>query len=237
MCLHAATPSDVQLEEATNGLTILPQPELFHVTGFSGADVPVQTSEDPKLIQPARWGLIPRWIKAEADLKYNTANAIGEEIYEKASYKNYIGQFRALMWVNGVYEYQHRGAPGAKAKDIIKVPYYIYKPDWEPYTLGCVYNVWHDRVTVSIITKEANELFSTIHNSKKRMPLIIDEQYRSIWLGELSKKDIMDIITTPYNGTLAAHTVSRDLARNVHSDHEHIKDEVLYDESGKEIIN
>jgi putative SOS response-associated peptidase YedK len=39
-------------------------------------------------------------------------------------------------------------------------------------------------MTYSDLTTEATGLMAEIHNSKKRMPLVLSEEYEQIWLNE-----------------------------------------------------
>lgn len=209
MCNHIATPSSEQLHEIAPDIYIPELFEQYHINAFTHADVPVQTTQDPEQITLARWGLIPFFIKDPADMKFSTVNARSETIHTAKSFQRYIGQYRALLWVNGVYEYQHRPVEGKKTP--LKVPYFIYRPDFEPFTLGCVYSVWNNKVTVSIITTEANELFKEIHNAKMRMPLIIDPDKRQQWLSELERSEV-DKMMRPYpDDILTAHTITKKL--------------------------
>ena len=54
--------------------------------------------------------------------------------------------------------------------------------------------------TFSIVTTEANELMSEIHNNKKRMPIVLREKDREKWL---SDKDYSDF-AFPYETELVA---------------------------------
>lgn len=228
MCNHIATPSSEQLHEIAPDLQVPEIFEQYHINAFTHADIPVQTSQNPDSITMARWGLIPYFIRDVADMKFSTVNAKSETIHTAKSFQRYIGTYRALLWVNGVYEYQHRQIEGKKTP--LKVPHFIYRPDFEPFTLGCVYSVWNNKVTVSIITTEANELFKEIHNTKERMPVIIESDERDKWLGELDKEEL-DKMMTPYpDDILIAHTISRDLATpNVDSNVPSIQDRVEYE--------
>lgn len=64
--------------------------------------------------------------------------------------------------------------------------------------------------TCSIITTAANELMSTIHNSKKRMPLVLEESAWSVWLDEKSKPgDIKQVMIPFKENELDAHEISK----------------------------
>jgi putative SOS response-associated peptidase YedK len=196
MCYKVSTPDKDQLEgyfqkqEINQGqlFTVNDFQHYYHADGFTMPFLPVTTSDQPRVVQPALWKLLPHWVKNEAEAKKyaNTLNATCEAIFEKASFKPYIGRNRALLWINGFFEPHH---PSAK----VTVPYYIHSMDGNPFTLGCVYSNWLDQdtgeliKTFSIITTPANELLSQIHNDKKRMPLVIPPDQRQRWLSALTK--------------------------------------------------
>lgn len=168
MCYHTSAPGRELLKEQYPGKLVIYDKDIyFHVSGFERPFLPVTLSGDIDTIQPARWKLLPFWVKTEADAaKYaNTLNAESESIFEKASYKKYIGKNRGLLYINGFYE-PHTSPTGAKEN------YYIYIPSKEIFTLGIVYSDWTDQSTgeqyptFSVITTTANELLEKIHNEK-----------------------------------------------------------------------
>lgn len=210
MCYHTSAPGRKMLEEKYGGKVVVYDKDIyFHVSGFERPFLPVTLSGDTDTIRGARWKLLPFWVKTEQDAaKYaNTLNAESESIFEKASYKNYIGKNRGLLYVNGFYE-PHTSKTGAKEN------YYIYTPSKEIFTLGIVYSEWTDQSTgetyptFSVITTPANPLLEKIHNEKKRMPLIIPTDKQDAWLHAQGKDEIRDLMK-PYPGDLDAHRVHR----------------------------
>lgn len=211
MCYHVATPSKAQLKQQFPKKEIVyREDEIFHVTGFVRPFLPVELNEEPEQIQPARWKLLPFWVKNEvqANNYANTLNADADTIFEKASYKNYIKKYRGLLYVNGFYE-PHQN------KDVKETDnYYIYMPNKEIFTLGIVYAPWTDvesgkqYSTFSIITTEANPMMEEIHNVKKRMPLVVPADKRKEWLEASDPAEIKQLML-PYDGELGAHKVYR----------------------------
>lgn len=211
MCYHVSTPSAESLKVKAKGKKVIYKgDENFHISGFTRPYLPVTLNNDSDTILTARWKLIPYWVKTEADAaKYaNTLNAEGESVFEKASYKPYIGKQRGLLYVNGFYE-PH------KVKDVKEsLNYYIYAPEKEVLTLGVVYSIFTDQETgetyptFSVLTTPANPLLEEIHNEKKRMPLIIPEDKRYNWLFADGKEEIQSLIK-PYSFDLGSHQVYR----------------------------
>lgn len=151
------------------------------VKGFSFPETPVIVDESPKVITPYYWGLIPFWSKDNNIQKY-TLNAKIETLSEKPSFRQSVNK-RCLVLVNGFYEWKWLDAKGKQ-----KEKYRIYTPDNEPFALAGIYSKWNDPnsgqevKTYSIITTEANKLMAEIHNTKKRMPVVLQKGDEASWL-------------------------------------------------------
>lgn len=216
MCYKYATPKLKDLLEHLENMppfTVNDYYACYLSDGFAHHMMPVTTAEEPNVIQPAMWGLVPSWAKtmeAAKDIAVKTLNAVSETIYEKPSFKNYIGKYRCLIWTNGFYEWQWKDVKGKT-----KIPYFIYMPDQQPFTFGGIYSKWVNQetgeitLTFSIITTAANQLLSEIHNNKKRMPLIIPADKRDTWLSEIDKDEIISLMQPLPDGILQAHPISK----------------------------
>ncbi|GAB3902071.1 SOS response-associated peptidase [Larkinella knui] len=159
------------------------------VSGFVHPHLPVITQERPAEIQLFKWGLIPTWAKEDkaAELANMTLNAREDTVFEKPSFRDSIGTHRCLLLIDGFYEWRHEG----KAK----IPYFITLSDGKPFSLGCIYSVWKGTPTFSIVTTRANPLMEYIHNTKKRMPLMLSRQEERRWLDpELTKTEIKELM-------------------------------------------
>ena len=128
-----------------------------------------------------RWGLIPFWAHGIAP-KYSTINATSERIQTAPAYRGpwKRGQ-RCLIPVNGFYEWQ--AVPGQKAKQ----PWYIRVRGERVFALGGLWDrsTREDGATVescTIVTVPASPLLAEIHNTKKRMPLILPPEAYTAWL-------------------------------------------------------
>lgn len=210
MCYKAATPKQEQLTATvkSSGFDVANYKHYFHADGFEMPELPILTSES-NTIAPARWKLLPPWVKTEKDA-YNYANTLNakcEEVFEKASYKNYIGSNRCLIWLEGFYEPHH--PPGGKT-----IPYFVKAADEKPLSLGGIYADWVNQETgevtrtFSIITTPANQLLTEIHNEGKRMPLIIEPNNRQAWIGNLSAQEIKDLMQPLPDNLLIGYAVS-----------------------------
>ena len=217
MCYKVSTPDKDQLEgyfqkeEVNQGqiFTIDEYPHYFHADGFTRPFLPITSGDSPRAVKQARWKLLPRLVKNEAEaVKYaNTLNARCEDVFNLYSYRDYIEIDRCLVWVNGFFEPNH---PTPKET----IPYYVTMQNKEPFTLGGLYADWKNKDTgetyrtFSIITTPPNDLLREIHNEGQRMPLVITPQERDTWIGKLSKPEIIDMMKPLPDGILQGYPVS-----------------------------
>lgn len=182
-------------------------PEYFFVSGFDFPELPLITQSG---IINCRWGLIPFWTRDAAnasDIRSKTLNAAGETVFEKPSFRQSIQSQRALLGVNGFYEWREFNKK--------KYAYFITLKNDSIFSLGCLFDNWTDKntgevfQTFSILTTPANPMMETIHNVKKRMPLIIDRKLEKDWISaDLPQKDVASLIK-PFNDKgMQAITVS-----------------------------
>lgn len=155
------------------------QPSVYN--GFQYPHTPIITNKQPEMIQLYAWGLIPYWAKDDG-LKKMTLNAKIETIHEKPSFRN-VTNHRCLVLVDGFYEWQWLDEKGKN-----KQKYELTLPENEAFAFAGLWSEWLDRstgelrYTYTILTMAANELMCKIHNTKKRMPIIVAAGYEQRWL-------------------------------------------------------
>jgi putative SOS response-associated peptidase YedK len=72
---------------------------------------------------------------------------------------------------------------GLPLKTAIKYPYFINLPEKEYFYMAGIWTSWTDKNTgdyvesFSIVTTKANQLMEQVHNAKKRMPTILNEDH------------------------------------------------------------
>ena len=128
-----------------------------------------------------RWGLIPFFARGVPP-KYSTINARVETVQTAASYRGpwSRGQ-RCLQVAKGFYEWQ------VQADGKTKVPYYIQCNDQPIFAFAALWDSSRTDAGDSIesvvhITLPANSLVGEIHNTKLRMPAILEKADREAWL-------------------------------------------------------
>lgn len=185
MCFHSKqTKSALEVENRFKAkiedLTIFNPQE--NINGFTFPNAPIITNEKRNSIQHYHWGLIPSWSKDD-DIQKMTLNARIETIEEKPAFKNAINK-RCLVIANGFYEWQWLDSKGKN-----KIKYEIGIENEDLFAFAGLYSNWVNHVsgeiknTFTIVTTEANEIMSKIHNIKNRMPIILKKEDEEKWLG------------------------------------------------------
>lgn len=183
MCFHyKQTKNGLELEKQykiplSQGVHIEP---VTYVNGFAHPQVPI-VAHDQKKIELAQWGLMPSFATDKSFAK-NTLNARIETLQDKPSFMDYT-QNRCLILADGFYEWQWLNSKGTH-----KQAYFITSQH-RLFAMGGIYAFYEDNYeqktikTVSILTTQANDLMCEIHNTKKRMPVVIKPQDFDVWLG------------------------------------------------------
>jgi putative SOS response-associated peptidase YedK len=182
----------------------------YYYHAFGLPNLPAICSGATDSIRLLQWGLIPSWVndQNEADeIQFKTFNARAESLGSKPSFSVPLATKRCIIPVKGFFEWQHISDK--------KIPWYIYHHNNEIISLAGLWDNWTRNdtgevfSTFSIVTTEANEFMSKIHNSAKRMPVILDGQSEQKWLDLSLPKEKVDTILKPCpEGFLKAYTIS-----------------------------
>lgn len=154
----------------------------------------------------AHFGLIPNWAK-DRSISAKMINARSETLWEKPAFRGLISSRRALLPINGFYEWQ--AIPTQKTKQ----PWYIARADESPMLIACVWDTWldpaHDLSPVdsfSIITTDANEQLADKHH---RMPVILEPESLDAWFDRQSEpRTVRDLLRPSPEGVLTMHRIS-----------------------------
>jgi putative SOS response-associated peptidase YedK len=179
----------------------------FHATSLPM--LPAVCSDDPSVVRLLRWGLIPAWAASEeeaAEIMMKTFNARSETIDTKPSFRDAFASRRCLIPVRGFFEWQTVGGR--------KIPWYIRLGNEDIFSLAGIWDTWELKGgitlnTFSVVTTRANELMAEIHNTKKRMPVILPASAERLWLKHDLDRDSASALMEPVaSSMLEAHTVS-----------------------------
>ncbi|MBL0171278.1 MAG: SOS response-associated peptidase [Gemmatimonadaceae bacterium] len=154
----------------------------------------------------ARWGLVPFWAD-DPSIGNRLANARGDTVATKPSFRAAFRQRRGLMPVDLFYEWQ------VIAGQKVKQPWCIRLPDDEPFAFGAIWEQWtpkHDPgaeplITCAIITTEPNAVMAPIHD---RMPVIMPPDHYEAWLDPSTRPAVAQSLVQPYAGPMLAWPVS-----------------------------
>lgn len=182
----------------------------YYYQAFGLPSLPVICSGAPAEIRQLQWGLIPSWTKSMSEaniIRLKTFNARSETIETKPSFSSAFRSKRCIVPVKGFYEWQHVGND--------KIPWYIYHVNNEILSLAGIYDQWIESntgevfTTFSIVTTEANDLMAAIHNSGKRMPVVLSREVETQWIStSTSESDALNMLMSCPSDILSAHTIS-----------------------------
>jgi len=153
------------------------------VSAFALPECPVICTGEPETIKLYKWGLIPSWSNGEKfarEIRMKTFNARAETLMDKPSFRHLVRSKKCLVITNGFYEWQTR--------DKEKQPYYINVKDTEAIALAGLFDSWSNKETgevldtFTVITTVANPMMEKIHNTKKRMPVILHREDEEKWI-------------------------------------------------------
>jgi len=186
----------------------------YFYRAFNNPYIPVIAQEDPSRVQLMQWGLIPAWSRNQEEaerIRKGTYNARSESIHEKPSFRGPLNKGRCLIIAGGFFEWQ-------LVKEM-KIPWYITLESGAPFVFAGLCDAWRDPLngdifrTCSIITTRANPLMEKIHNTKKRMPVILKEEKEKEWIsGEPSLLQRKQLLRALDDSDLKAHTVTSRLS-------------------------
>jgi putative SOS response-associated peptidase YedK len=186
----------------------------FFYRAFSNPLIPVIDQNEPDRIRLSQWGLIPSWAgdrQVAEKIRKGTYNARSESLAEKPSFREPLDRSRCLVVSHGFYEWQLVNG--------VRIPWYIRLKNDAPFAFAGLSDIWRDPEsgnkvhTFSIITTAANPLMEKIHNTKKRMPVILRPEYEKAWISEeVPGRDAEQLLLPLEDEVFQAHTVSHQIS-------------------------
>ncbi len=204
MCYH--TKLNARLKDIEKVISAkFAEPERYvpqqEINGFTFPQTPVKADFAPEEILFFQWGLIPFWAKND-HIKKNTLNARMETMAEKPAFRH-AADNRCLIIANGFYEWQWLDPNGKRKQK------YLLTGE-EIFAFAGIYSTWTNPIdgesvySYSILTTEAGELMSRIHNNKKRMPVVLKAGDQQEWLMGRNAADF----AFPYEVELKAQKIT-----------------------------
>lgn len=145
----------------------------------------VVARHDARRIRLMRWGLLPPWVKADADgkpvVKAPMINARAETLTTSAAYRAAAEHKRCLIPMDGYYEWKPNPDTPKRGR---KTPYFFYRADGRPLLVAGLWSVWTppsgaSLLTCTVVTTQPPARFAEIHD---RMPLVLDPDGWDRWL-------------------------------------------------------
>jgi putative SOS response-associated peptidase YedK len=141
-----------------------------------------------------RWGMVPHFTKQLADVKgISTINAKADGIEKSPTWRVSFLRRRCLVPADGFYEWK-------RLDEKTRQPFAVRLSNEAPFAFAGLWDAWKAPdgswlQSYSIITTDANELISGIHN---RMPVILNPQDYERWLDREDQRPPTDLLR-PYD--------------------------------------
>lgn len=183
-----------------------------------------------------RWGLVPSWAK-DLSIGARMINARAETVASKPAFRRAFARRRCIIPADGFYEW--KGDPLQPKR---KQPYYIHRPDGEPYAFAGLWERWKGSTgsagedtdsspmrSCTIITTTANHRMAELHD---RMPVVLPRSAWSTWMDpEVDDLDLLGSFLVPAPDALISfHAVSTEV-NNARNKGEHLVDPIADDSS------
>ena len=167
----------------------------------------IRQNGDRRVMRSAVWPLIPVWARGVVP-KYATANARCETMARLSAYRHaWASERRCLVPASSFVEWQ--AVAGSRRKQ----PWLVYLADRRPMAFAGLWEVSHtedgERVeSCTIVTAPANALMAEIHNTRKRMPVVLEgRSEQDAWLSG-TKEEALAVAEPLADGLLDAHPIS-----------------------------
>lgn len=163
------------------------RPEPGGAQGGGAGGAPRGDGAGARRLELFRWGLVPPWAD-ELSVGNRMINARAEGIATKAAFRRPFARRRCIVPADGFFEWA--AVPGHRRKQ----PYFIHRPDGEPYAFAGLWELWRARTrpddgedghaprwvrSCTIITTGANEAMAPLHD---RMPVVLAPAAWGPWL-------------------------------------------------------
>lgn len=120
------------------------------------------------------WGLIPSWAK-DASMQSKMINARVETADVKPSFKKLMERRRCLILADSFYEWKKTENGKKTLRISVKDRnFFAFAGLWDRWT-----HEDGEKVTCTILTKDANEQLKDIHH---RMPVVLPKEYEMDWI-------------------------------------------------------
>ena len=164
----------------------------YNVAPTQPLTVVLQRSDEGRVVEQHRWGLIPSFSKS-AKGGAKIINARAETIATSPAFRTSFVKRRCIVPSDGFYEWRRTGGP--------KQPFFLHQPAGAVLAMAGLWAVWKDPETglwvpsAAVVTTSANRLVSSIHD---RMPVLLPREAWDDWLDtEVDDRDYLQSLLEP----------------------------------------
>ncbi len=185
MCYYINTKYDTAIAKKIFGLSEADSKiqQVEELSAFAHPKVGVIADRYSATLQTGIWGLMPEGYAPEFINKNYTLNARQETLDEKVSFQKYVNN-RCVIPINSFYEWRWETPSGSK-----KRKFQIWLENEQVAALAAIYSIWEspkgiEFLTFTVLTTQANAIMEHIHNTKKRMPIVLHPKQVKAYLSE-----------------------------------------------------
>jgi len=148
----------------------------YNVAPTDPLTVVIQRTDEGRLVEQHRWGLIPAFSKS-AKSGARMINARAETVATSPAFRTSFAKRRAIVPSDGFFEWRRTGS--------VKQPFFLHPPEDAVLAMAGLWAVWKDPDTgmwvpsAAVITTAANRFVSAIHD---RMPVLLPREAWDDWL-------------------------------------------------------
>lgn len=190
-------------------------PQRFNIAPSQFAPI-IRLENGLPVVRELKWGLVPAWSKDAAG-GARLANARGETVASKPSFRAAFRSRRCVVPADGYYEWQSLGRA--------KQPWRFVRPDGGWLMLAGLWERWSDPArpadssaleTFSLITTTPNGVAAAVHD---RMPVLLADAEVEVWLNaDTTPSALQDLIRPSPEDQLRVYPVSTRVGSPAHDD-------------------
>lgn len=199
---------DERLQESFNIRPTHPAPivpnQPIELPDEGGESIPVPNWPRRKPVRVARFGIPAPWNEKQMLINTRDDSLLGPKPFWKSMMNN-----RCLVLADGFYEWQ------VQQDGKTKQPFYFQIDGGRPFAFAGLFRIQQtdqgNQLFMSILTTKATDFVAEIHNTKKRMPVILPAGSEQDWIDpEPMDLDQIKVFLKQYPASkMNAYTVSK----------------------------
>jgi len=199
------------------------------ISGAEESNLPIITSQNPKYIDYAIWGLLPEGYDDDWNRFQNITNTLNTDVDDLSlsedMYSKSYDERRCLIIINGFFTSR---IYNGKLR-----PFHVHLKDYKPFCVAGIYNTLDDGfLTCSLLVLKYSTNLNNLPHLGKQRPLIFTKSDYDEWLStDNSKSDLEELIRTHKTPNLKSHPIKEDFYEN-----NEVYEDILDSDTYKHII-